>query len=308
MPDRPQVAAIVPTMDRPERLDAALESIFDQTYERIEAVVVDASTDDRTEAVVSQYADVYGSDRLTYVSNDSPQGLPAARNQAASATDADLLAFLDDDDRWKPRKIERQVRQFETRPDLGLSYTGRVSVTDDGEVVHTARPSLAGDIFRDLLVRNHLGSPSRVVVPASVFEGVGGFDESLRYQEDWDLYLRIAREHAVGCVPDPLVVRSVHDGGMSRNADQQKQYRELVLDRYESTLREHAVFSDAWATHHTDTAVAYLHNGDTVAGRRELRAALGYQVSPKRLLLYLVALFGHRGFELLVGLKRRLGR
>lgn len=307
MTPSPSVAAIVPTMNRAERLHGALQSAFAQTYDRLEVVVVDGGSADRTPDVVSRYRDRYGDDRVTYVRNDEPRGLPAARNQAAGLTDADLLAFLDDDDRWHPRKTERQVRQFaESDADVDLSFTGRISKTEEGEHVHTEQPSLDGDPYRRLLIRNAIGSPSRVMVTADAFESVGGFDEELRHQEDWDFYLRVARDYEIGCVPSPLVTRVYHPENMSKDVEKQKAYGERILERYRSELHAHGVYASAWAALHRDAGITHAQNGDTTAGRRELREALQYDQSVRSLLLYALAMLGPRGFQLGTRLKQAL--
>ncbi|WP_255194491.1 glycosyltransferase family 2 protein [Natronobeatus ordinarius] len=309
MTDAPSVAAIVPTMNRAKRLDAALASVFAQTYRPLEAIVVDGGSTDRTPSVVDRYREEYGDDRITYFRNDEPQGLPAARNQAATVTDATFLAFLDDDDRWHPEKIERQVAQFTASDhEIGLSYTGRVSRTESGEHVHTARPSVDGDAYRDLLVHNVIGSPSRAMVTAEAFEAVGGFDEELRHQEDWDFYLRIARAYEIGCVPAPLVTRLTHRGGMSTDVTTQKAYGERLLNRYHSELRTHGVYNAAWAALHREAGIAYAQSGNTAMGRRELREALRYEPTLRGVVSYVFALFGPPGFRLATRIKRALER
>ena len=309
MTDSPAVAAIVPTMNRAERLDAALASVFAQTYRPLEAIVVDGGSTDRTPLVVSRYKKEYGDDRITYLRNDEPQGLPAARNQAAAVTDATLLAFLDDDDRWHPEKLERQVAQFGAREyEIGLSYTGRVSRTESGEHVHTVRPSVDGDTYCDLLVHNVIGSPSRVMVTNDAFDAVDGFDEELKQQEDWDFYIRVAKEYEIGCIPDPMVTRLSHRGGMSADVTTQKAYGERLLNRYCSELRTHGVYNAAWASLHREAGIAYAQSGNTAMGRRELREALRYEPTLRGVVSYVFALFGPFGFRLGTRIKRALER
>ena len=309
MTDSPAVAAIVPTMNRAERLDAALASVFAQTYRPLEAIVVDGGSTDRTPLVVSRYKKEYGDDRITYLRNDEPQGLPAARNQAAAVTDATLLAFLDDDDRWHPEKLERQVAQFGAREyEIGLSYTGRVSRTESGEHVHTVRPSVDGDAYRELLVHNVIGSPSRVMVTAAAFDAVDGFDEELKQQEDWDFYIRIAKQYEIGCVPAPLVARLSHRDGMSADVTTQKAYGEQILNRYRSELRAHGVYDAAWAALHREAGIAYAQSGNTAMGRRELRNALRYEPTLRGAVSYAFTLLGSTGFMLGTRIKRTLER
>ncbi len=307
MTPSPTVAAVIPTMNRAERLESALQSVFAQTYDPIETVVVDGGSTDRTPDIVARYRDKYSEDRLAYVRNEEPQGLPAARNLGARRTNADFLAFLDDDDRWHPEKIERQVEHITCSDrEIAMSYTGRVSRTESGEHVHTARPSVGGDAFRRLLVRNDIGSPSRVMVTADAFESVGGFDEDLRHQEDWDFYLRTARRHEIGYIPDPLVVRLSHRDAMSADVEKQKAYGERILERYHSELRTYGVYDSAWAALHREAGIAHAQNGDIEAGRRELRNALRYEVTPRGVVSYLFTLLGPLGFQFGTLLKREV--
>lgn len=292
-------------MNRAERLDGALESVFAQSYETIEAVIVDGGSTDRTPDVASKYRERYP-DQVTYIRNEEPQGLPAARNRGFEETDADLIAFLDDDDRWDPTKIEKQVRRFEQG--IGLCYTGLVSKTPEGSHVHTKKPSLEGNIYENLLVRNNIGTPTTVVVTSEAFESIGRFDESLHYQEDWDLYIRIAREWEVACVSDPLVMRLYHEKGMSRDVEQQKKYRERILQKYSDELQNRGLESEAWAAHHRDAGIVYCLNGEVKSGRMELREALRKQRDIYTAAIYLFTLLGEGGFEAVIKLKRKMNQ
>lgn len=306
MTDEPRVAAVIPTMNRAERLEGALESVFSQTYDEIEAIVVDGGSEDRTPEVVAEFqADFSG--QVSYVRNEEPQGLPAARNRGIEETDAELLAFLDDDDRWHPSKIERQVERLNTGG-AGLCYTGLVSETPDGEHVHTKRPTLEGDIYEEMLVRNDLGTPSTVLVTREAFEEVGRFDEELRYQEDWDLYIRVAREYEIACVSEPLVTRLYHTDAMSRDVETQKEYRERILERYADALRQRDLEAAARAIHHRDAGIMYCLNGDVRCGGREFQTALQYDTELSTWLLYLLTKIGPTGFRAVLKTKRTFNR
>lgn len=107
----PRVAAVIATMDRPEFVQDAVASACEQTYGAIE-IVIDGSDDNRTETVIKELQQTYLGTPITYVHNNTPQGIPAARNQGIAATNAGYLAFLDDDDRWYPEKTNRQMSVF----------------------------------------------------------------------------------------------------------------------------------------------------------------------------------------------------
>lgn len=303
------VAAIIPTMNRAEQLDGALESVFAQTYDPIEVVVIDGGDGDRTSAVAFEYQSEYGENRVTYIQTKKPRGPSAARNIAAAETNAELLAFLDDDDRWHPSKTERQVNQFTTSDSkIALSYTGRISRTETGKHVHTDHPTNDDDHYRNLLIRNKIGTPSRVMVTSESFESVGGFDENVHYHEDWDFYLRIAKEYPIVSIPDPLVTRTCHERARSNNVEQVKAYHESILNRYEADLCAHDVYDAAWSAYHLDIGTAHSHKGDTTTAKKEFCKSLQYEFQLRGIVLYMFASLGPRGFQLGTQLKRTLER
>lgn len=285
----PTVAALIPTMDRPAYVRGAIESACEQTHGRIEVVVVDASSEDDTKEVVNEMRRAYPDRAFTYIHNDAPRGLPAARNQGAAETDAEYIAFLDDDDRWRPEKIARQVNAFDAGGDsLGLVHTGYEGVDDDGERVLTFAPEYEGSVCPDLLVRNTIGTPSSVMVRRNAFEGVRGFDESLRYCEDWDFYLRIAREYEFDYVQELLVERTYHDGAMIEDLAPLFTYRAQVLEKHADILVAYGVRDQAWRRHYRDAGERHLKAGDRAEAkaayyallteRRDLRSAVVYSL------------------------------
>jgi glycosyltransferase involved in cell wall biosynthesis len=308
MSEEPTVAAIIPTMNRADYLQRAVESVADQTYDNIEIVIVDGGSTDRTPVVVSEFQEMLGDGVVTYLRNEEPQGLPAARNQGVEATDTDYVAFLDDDDLWHPPKIEQQIERLDPSRGEGMCFTWVVSRTPEGEHVHTRRPDPESGRYNQLLVRNGIGTPSTVMATRDAFEAIGGFDEDLRYQEDWDFYIRMAQEYDIACVPKPLVTRISHANSMSSDVETQKAYRERILDRYMDERRDRGLEAEARAAHHRDTGITYCQNGDVNSGRREFRAALKYETDLSTLLLFLFSATGSRGFRTAVQTKRVANR
>lgn len=271
----PLVAVIVATMDRPEYVREAVASACEQTYDPIEVVVVDGSETDRTAAVVEDLRRTYPDRSVTYIHNETPRGLPAARNQAVAATNAEFLAFLDDDDRWYREKTARQMSTFRDAPDdLALVHTGYVRRDDDGNHLSTATPDYDRPAYPQLLVKNVVATPSTVVVRRDPFESVGGFDESLRYCEDWDLYLRLTRRYRLDYCSEPLIDRTYHDGAMTEDLDTFFEYRRRLLKKHADELDRHGVTDRAWAFHHKLEGKKYLRTMRGSRARSAYRAAL----------------------------------
>jgi glycosyltransferase involved in cell wall biosynthesis len=164
-------------------------------------VIDDGSTDD-----TRQVAGSFG-DRIRYV-YQSNRGQSNAKNHGIAVSSGEFIAFLDGDDRWRPGKLARQVTLLAKHPEVAVVF-GRASTFDHLRGRHPARPSSGyclhrGMVLDRLLVQNFIPFSSSVVRRACL-ASVGGFDESLRVAEDYDLWLRLAIDHAFEYVDDVLV-------------------------------------------------------------------------------------------------------
>ena len=181
------VSIIVPCCNGARFLADALDSALAQTHPATEVIVVDDGSVDDTPAVLRRYA---GRLRVLCQPNRGPS---AARNAALGVARGEYVAFLDADDRFLPDKVARQTAVLDSRPDVGLVYTGWRFIDEEGRVLPgEARPSGEGDLLPALLLANPI-HPLAAVVRRALVADVGGFDETLRGCEDWDLFLRLSR-------------------------------------------------------------------------------------------------------------------
>lgn len=244
MSDRhPLVSVVLPTHDRPERLRRALASVLAQSYRALQVLVVDDASERPVDDVVEA---VGGQDRrVQLVRLPTPCGAAAARNRALSRASGDLVAFLDDDDLWKPHKLERQVAFLLDHPSVGI-------VTSDHEVlderaagrilVHRGPSSITA---RHLLWFNLAGSLSCCVVRRAAAGDDLWLDEDFPSVEDWDLWVRCGRRTGIGVVKEVLARRTLHGDGR--------------LSDPTSKLRGMQAFERRHATTMTPTCLAWLH-------------------------------------------------
>ena len=198
----PLVTVIIPTHNRANVLDRAIESVLSQSYPRIETIVVDDRSTDETEQVVRRYAD----QDVRYLKNEGRRGASATRNVGIRAARGRLIAFLDSDDEWLPDKISLQVKKFAAGPtNLGLVHCGVTELRSGRSPTHFI-PKLRGKVFQELLIWNFVGSASRIMIPRQILLDLGGFNESFQTLNDWEMTLRIARDYLVDLVPEPCVL------------------------------------------------------------------------------------------------------
>jgi glycosyltransferase involved in cell wall biosynthesis len=212
--DPPAVSVIIPTYNYGRFLSHALDSVLEQTYPAREVIVVDDGSTDETPSVLAHYKD-----RICVI-HQCRSGASAARNAGAMVASGELLAFLDSDDVWLPRKLERQVERLQTEPGLGLIHCGIEEIDVTRASFRRRLDGLEGWVADELLLMRRaviLGGGSGALIPQKVFAVAGGFDESLQAAEDWDLFYRIARRYQVGFVPEVLLQYRFHGANSQMN-------------------------------------------------------------------------------------------
>lgn len=221
----PSIDVIIPLYNGAAFIGAALESVITQTYTPTHIIIVNDGSTDTGPAVAASYK-TKTTIPITIIDQEN-KGLSAARNTGIRASTSDYIAFLDADDTWLPKKLEKQleVSSKSDRSKLGLVYClydiidSKGIVDPHGFVVRLDR-SVRGTVFAKLLSSNKiLSSGSGVLIKRTVFATVGLFNETLRFGEDWDMWLRIAEQYEID-YSDTLLVH-IRRHGQNMTASKQ---------------------------------------------------------------------------------------
>lgn len=200
----PLVTVVITTYNRPNCLRRAVETVSKQDYEPIELVVVDDCSREPAVDTLSDISPEVSSFKLHRHATN--KGANAARNTGIEAATGSFVAFLDDDDRWEPDKLSKQVAAFrEADDDVGLVYTGR-KIMDGAEVVDTVLPEpVDTDMTKVLLCRNPIGTQSTVMVRSGVAKQVP-FDEKIPRWADLEWFVSVSTVCKLAVVREPLVI------------------------------------------------------------------------------------------------------
>jgi glycosyltransferase involved in cell wall biosynthesis len=201
----PEVSIVLPTFNRLRYLQAAMASVFAQTFADWELVVADDGSDSETAA----YLDALTAVPRVRVLHLPHSGNPASvRNAAVSKCRGEYLAFLDSDDVWLPDKLKSQIASLRAQPECGWSHTAFAVMDSAGELLSGASarswPAAQGRILEPLIRMQVVIAIPTVVVRRGLFERLGGFDPALRMCEDYDLWLRLAATSEIVGVTDTL--------------------------------------------------------------------------------------------------------
>lgn len=205
---------IIPVRNGGLYITECLNSVIAQENLGNIIVINDGSTDD-TCVKVEEFGQSHKNIKLF---TTEPRGLSEARNLGAAKAETKYIAFLDSDDYWELGKLASHVKHIKFDADCEFSFSlasefGSNSVKKEQMITLAETPS-----FEDLLLQTFriTGSASSAVVSRSVFQELGGFDESMRYGEDLDLWVRMASRRMPCLLPFALTNIRVHENSMQR--------------------------------------------------------------------------------------------
>lgn len=283
------VSVVIPTYFRNERLRAAIESVRNQTYDPIEVVVVDGSEEAHARPVAEAYD-------VRYIPQDEDRGPHAGRSEGARAAEGAYVNFLDDDDRFRPEKIEKQVSVLDGSDDVGVVYCG--IEWENGHAV-LPDPDVRGDVLdRALMFDMTPSSPSTMLIDAGVLEAILPF-ENLHGADDMGMKIELAQRCAFDFVDEPLVIKG-DDGDSLGGSRENIEGRFALLERYRDLYDRHPPNVRRTAVGHTYLLDAELTLNRAVWSPRAIKqAALAcYHVPglPTSFAGYLIAsVFGRPG-------------
>ena len=189
----PKVTVVTPAFNVGKYIGEAVDSVLRQTFSDFEYIVVDDGSTDNSIDVVRAHA---GDDPRFRLVPGEHRGLSAARNIGIRESKAKYIAYLDGDDRWHPRFLERQVALIESLPaEVGAVFCRSRLILENGSPIFLQWQRAGRYDFDDFLVG---GNPARngssLLIRTSCFDDVGGFDENLQHVEDIEMWLRIAKD------------------------------------------------------------------------------------------------------------------
>jgi len=302
MSSKPLVSAVIPTYNRAQPTIEAIQSVLAQTYSNVEILVVDDGSSDGSGELVEQFIrqQQRNGSQLCYL-RQSNQGASVARNTGIEKARGTYVAFLDSDDRWLPEKLEWQVRALQQFNDkCGGCFTDARCVDSSGLDASTF--GLFGRRYQEtigidhsalrLLAKSFCGFwISTLLARTDMIRQIGGFNPSVSFCEDRDLYFRLSMITPLAHVDKPLVCcdrNSTPPGSLCRPWDrvdvrlrgQQRMYEDWLGlgDALPADVRK-TILQQLRATH-CDWANWHLSNERYDTARQEVSRAIRYELTP----------------------------
>jgi len=232
------VSIIIPVYNGEHYIAEAIDSLLKQTYNEIEIIVVDDGSEDNTAGIVKSFSQVI------YIHQDN-QGVSASRNLGMSVAGGDYIAFLDADDLYTPKKVEKQVDVLINNPDIDVVYNDGIETDKNKRTLNILKSEYVfenqADFVAFLLFRQIVPVPASIMIRKKCINENVFYSREYVQAEDYDFILRLAERYKFKYIPETLYIYRRHENNLT-NAHylQQKSelevLRKLGFDRIESIV------------------------------------------------------------------------
>ncbi len=225
----PLITVVIASYNYGRYINKAIDSVLGQTYPGVELIVIDDGSTDNTRSIVAAYPSV----RYFFHSN---RGVSASRNAGIKAASGHYISFLDADDWLEKTGLEQNYRVIRKFPEMAFvsgNFCLLHAETNEREFV---RAQVEEGHYARLLRSNYIGMLASVLFKKPVLNKFF-FDESLAACEDYDLFLRIARDHPIMHHPGLIATYNHHVNSLSHNYPLMMQTINTVLKKQKDSLR-----------------------------------------------------------------------
>lgn len=206
----PLVSIIMNCYNSELYLNEAIDSIYAQTYDNWEIIFWDNDSTDSSSEIANSY-----NSKLRYFKALKTTPLGEARNLALKEVTGKYIAFLDCDDLYLPDKLEKQVIELEANHGV-LCYGGAIVIDELGyETSRYIPKNKSGYIFSSLLKKYEINMQSVIVVSDLLKKHRLGFDQSMSYCPDYNLFMKVSTLGHVCVINDYIVKYRKHDNSLS---------------------------------------------------------------------------------------------
>ncbi|MCP4902532.1 MAG: glycosyltransferase [bacterium] len=217
----PVVEIVLPTFRAGPWLDQSVQSVLVQSVDDWHLTFVDDASPDDTVDRIRAWCEEHPS-RMDFIQRDRCGGAAAARMTAVEATNSEYIGFIDQDDRWKPEKLEHQFERFASCQSAAAIHTDVEFIDQTGRIIHGRAQeenqrratidyrNLDAQLMSANLYRiNTIRIVSSMVRRKQFLEG-GGFDTTLSGGEDWEFWVRFSAGFGIDHIQKPLIERRLH--------------------------------------------------------------------------------------------------
>ena len=248
----PLVSVITPSYNQGLFIRETIESVLFQDYPNLELIVIDGGSTDQTLAILESYSHL--GDRFRFVS-EPDRGQSHAINKGLAMAKGEIIGWLNSDDTYLPGAIRKAVDTLLSNPAWAMVYGNAFTIDEKSQI--QAPYYVAPADFQKLMHGCMICQPA-VFLRKEVLQKVGGIDESLHFCMDYDLWIRISREHSIGYLPEYLANARNHDACKTSLQWSTRGIFEVI----KTCMKHYGTISETWLTtyftYHQDKGITGL--------------------------------------------------
>ncbi|CQR58613.1 glycosyltransferase family 2 protein [Paenibacillus riograndensis] len=211
------ISIVMPTYNRGNVIEKAIDSVINQTYLNWELFIVDDASTDNTIEVVSKY--INKDSRIQFISNALNKGANACRNQGAALANGEYLAFLDSDNQWYQDKLQKQFDVLNVSSLNTAFVYSKEEVINEGFINIVPQKAYSPEELKTILLYKNVVDTSTVLITKASFNSVGRFDETMPRLQDWELFFRLVVVYGLNgvCINEVLNTNILQENSISKD-------------------------------------------------------------------------------------------
>lgn len=224
--DKYLVSVIIPTFNRADCLNEALNTVIGQTHKNIEIIIINDNSTDNTLEILNKIK----FPNIQIFNNNKSIGASACRNIGINNSKGNFIAFIDDDDLWYPNKIELQINYLLENPDTDCVFCDYKYVLDK---IYFIPDRIKYDItLSKTILSRSIGGFSLPLIKKDCIDRVGLLDVKLPSCQDWDYWIRLYNNTNINYIPECLVIRNLGKNQISSDLKKKIEGREHLLNKH----------------------------------------------------------------------------
>ena len=233
------VSVVIPTYHRAETLERAIESVLSQSYKKIECIVVnDNEPNDKYSHLLYEKLKTYiENKKIIFLEQSHHKNGAAARNYGMQHSNGEYVAFLDDDDWWKRRKIEKQVDFISRQGNECGAVSTICEFYKNDQLIRRSLPYMDGKIYKEILGREVDVTTCSVLIRRACLDKTGYFDENLKRHQEVQLLSFLAWRYEIKLIPEYLTCISIEDARNRPKAEELEKVKRDFLESVEPIMK-----------------------------------------------------------------------
>ncbi|NME82449.1 glycosyltransferase family 2 protein [Clostridium sp. SM-530-WT-3G] len=218
------ISVIIPTYNRANSIEKAINSILNQTYEDIELLIIDDNSIDNTEDIVEKFNDK----RIRYYKLSENKGACYARNYGIQLAKGEYIAFQDSDDEWRSNKLAEQYKYLIEK---NLDVVSCFILVKNGEQEAIFPKKIKNNNYKNMILRENFISTQTIFGKKECFYKEK-FDDRLPRFQDWDLAIRLVNRYKIGIIEKVLVDVYIQSNSISKDCTKAIRATNILLEKY----------------------------------------------------------------------------